>query len=448
MTTIETLPHEMLAEFLSYLPCIDLLRTARVSPKFHALSTALLYKAPRVTSISGTKVRGSREMRLRKGTPPLQILLRTLLSPGGEELAAKVRSLRVQWDNISLQPPTYVPRKWAVIFEAAASRVGLDLLMASQSAQVVLLLHLLPRLQVLHLTPPLRWDAVFNFIDRHRGPTTAEAPQLPLHQLREFCCFRATVHDQIHPGDILVLLGLANMRRIDVHIADNLLPVLPSPTRASGVTRLRLTGPALSLRSLTCILSAAVALTHFSYGVRLPEGNLDLTQITPALATLRETLQVLHVQLVGPARPRATVIGTLGTFRDWPRLRTLRCRMDALLKVPGDTELLRYVLPPGLRELEIVGNPFWRPEDEVEQVRRLVALKRIGVPALERVAMMLWRREDLVLETMLRSVCREADVVLEDQSRGGESVLWTEMWREVYVDEKPGAGLCAGLLCA
>lgn len=103
-----------------------------------------------------------------------------------------------------------------------------------------------------------------------------------------------------------------------------------------------------------------------------------------------------------------------------------------LLEYPAQTHRLIDVLPEALRELEIVGDPFWRPEEEADLLRRLMALKAVAVPALERIAVALWNRGDVVLERLLRNVCCEAGVVLEDESRSGVSATQAEMWREDF----------------
>lgn len=105
--------------------------------------------------------------------------------------------------------------------------------------------------------------------------------------------------------------------------------------------------------------------------------------------------------------------------------------MNTLLVTPAQTNRLVDILPEVLRELEIVGDPFWRPEEEVDQVRRLVALKRSAVPALERIGMALWTRGDAVFERVLRGVCDEAGVGLQDESRPSTRA---EVWREAFDD--------------
>lgn len=241
MTTLETSPHEILTEVLSYLPCSDLAQTARVSHKLHTVSQPLLYTAPCVTSISGFRTPPSLELQLRTDPLSLQLFLRTLLSPGGEVLAGHVRSIRLKWDNTLLEPPTYLPPNLALIFAAAASRIGLRLDLASQGVQVVLLLHLLPNLCILDLGLPIDSDTVSDYIRQYHDiqPSVAADPQ-PLHQLREFRCSTGPLDGPIDGKLLLILLVMPNMRTVDVHIinfpfhhVEALLTLLVSPSFAS-----------------------------------------------------------------------------------------------------------------------------------------------------------------------------------------------------------------------
>lgn len=86
MTTIDTLPCELLTEILSHLPDAYLARTALVSRRMHDHSVPLLYRAPVLRYSGRTTLR-----------PALKIFLWTVLTPGRESLTTHVRSLRAYW---------------------------------------------------------------------------------------------------------------------------------------------------------------------------------------------------------------------------------------------------------------------------------------------------------------------------------------------------------------
>lgn len=425
MAVLENLAHEILTEILSYLPCNDLAQTARVSLKLYTVSQSLLYTAPCVTSITGVRTPRSLQVLPRTTPPPLQLFLRTLLSAGGEHLAAQARSLRLTWDNIPIDPPTNVPADVAGLFAAAASRIGLNLPLASQGAQVVLLLHLLPRLCVLDLGLPIDRDAVSDFMSGYHNATPAPARPLALDQLREFRCSPNLMNGPINPKLLLVLLGMPNMRSVDVHIIDFAYHPLQAPTRSSRVTKLRFTRAVVSPAALRCILATTVALTHFTYHLKCYLRDLDITHIAPALAPLRGTLQMLHFTIdkglyVHDGRP--TVTGSLGSLREWAGLRTLRCQLVGLLGCGGQSGLVD-MLPVGLRELEVVEDGYWAKEEVRGQVLPVLRLKETLVPVLERLAMAVSiGEEDVSGMDRLCCVCEEAAVLLVNTRSGRSNV--------------------------
>lgn len=425
MAVLETIAHEIMIEILSYLPCSDLAQTARVCLKLYTVSQSLLYTAPCVTSITGVRTPPSLQVLQRTTPPPLQLFLRTLLSPGGEHLAAQARSLRLTWDNIPMDPPTNVPADVAGLFASAASRFGLNLPLASQGAQVVLLLHHLPRLRVLDLGLPIDRDAVSFFISRYHDVTPTPARPLALDQLREFRCSRSLMNGPINSTLLLVLLGMPNMRSVDVHIIDFPHHPLEAVTRSSRVTKLRFTRAVISPETLRCILATTVALTHFTYHLKCYLRDLDITHIGPALAPLRGTLQLLHFTIdkglyVRDGRP--TVTGSLGSLRDWTCLRTLRCQLVGLIGCSGQSGLVD-ILPAGLRELEIVEDGYWAKEEVREQVLPVLRFKTTVVPVLERLGMALSAGEEGSSGMdRLRRACEEAAVLLVNSRLGRSNV--------------------------
>lgn len=435
MTTIDNIPLEIMTQCLSYLPCSDLGRTALVSHKFHTVSTTQLYQAPCLTSMNGAWKETPGDKRMLRRTPRMHLFLRTLLSPGGEQLSAQVRSLRLRlrWHNQVSRRHSKLSQEVEVLMEVVASRIGIKFPLESESFQVLLLLHVLPRLQVLHLTPAVASVILFGRANRYPSRRQAIVPSLPLDQLREFSYSWTRKATRIHAATVGLLLGLPNLRRIDVQV-DNKLSKGPwtTPPRSSGVTRLRLTHADVSPEILSGILSTPVALTHFSYSTGSSTGAFDLSHLRPALEAQRDTLQVLHVNFVGIRHPGNDRAGTLGSLRGWLHLRELLCPMVALLGRPAGTARLVDMLPENLRELEIVGDVFWTPEQEAEQVLQVVALKKLVVPALRRIVMS--RRDTWVAG--LQSACDGVEVVLEDRRYSRTAMMRVHsMWREVYSAE-------------
>lgn len=424
MTDIETFPLEILTEVLSNLPCNDLTQTARVSHKWHMVTQHLLYTSPCVTSISRLSDPLLREIEPRIDPPSLQLFLRTLLSPGGEVLAAKVRSLRLKWDHSDTEPLTHLLPNVATILTAAAasvaSRIWLPLDLASQGDQVVLLLHFLPHLSILDVSLPVDSDSFSHYIRQYQGVEPGTADPLPLHQLCEFHSSQWLQEGIIDPKLLLILLVMPNMRTINVQILSMSFDLPPASSCTSSVTKLTLTRTMVSPLALARILNTTVALTHFSYFLISLDSSIDLSQIGAALAPLRRTLEVLEFTINKYSyklSARDTVTGTLGSFRNWPRLHTLHCQLQALLgrRRRSYTPCLVDLLPARLRELEIVPQRHWSSVQERERVLPILRQKKTCAPLLERLAMALRTGEDdISLLDELRSACDEASVLLVD----------------------------------
>lgn len=169
MATPNHIPDEILVEIFSRLRCQHLARVSLVSHRLHCISQPLLYQEPELYDREGY-------------APSIQALIRTLLTPECEPLTLHVRRLTISWNHWQIEPsdPEYPS------FSAAASRFGLRFWPLSTDTQVMILLHLLPRLDCLHLLPPHNTIWFRNFVELHGQPSDIITLPIGLHSLREF----------------------------------------------------------------------------------------------------------------------------------------------------------------------------------------------------------------------------------------------------------------------
>lgn len=405
MAVNKQLAHEILTDILSYLPIPDLLSTSTVSLRMCTISQSLLYKAPTLINNVDWAMPSS-----------LLLLLRILLSPGGEKLATYVRSLHVKWDDcarpesrfqLSLDSPSA-----AALLVDAGTRLGLDQSLTSQMGQLVLLLHLLPRLTVLDIAPPGGADRVFSeFLQAHSGALSTETLPLGLRQLREFRFSSDCQMGSVSPRALLTILNLPCIRRVDIRIDNSCFPFLAAEAAAatSTVTHLRLFAMSLQMPALGYILKIPTALTHFSYCTCTPDHDRYIMQ---ALLPLQVSLQHLHIEWVGVQHP-------IGSLRSWPALRTVSCSLAALLGRDHnqDSPRLTDVLPASLRDLVIMREYYSDEKAVADQLVELVRQKKVIVPRLETLVVPLsdpqmWP-DGYVIHT-LRDSCEDAAVELVD----------------------------------
>lgn len=401
MALFKHLPHEILIEIFSLLCCIDLASTSRVSHRLRAVSEPLLYRSPSLYISDEEHV-----------SQNFYMFLRTLLTPGCEVLATHVRHLTLEWDDLE-----HTPEPEIALFKAAASRLGITQPVVSGGGQAVLLLHLLPRLQILEVDPPETPDAFSTFMDMQRDVLHTQMLPLGLQSLREyFCCWTGGVS----PRTLLALLKLPCIRTIIVRFSNepDFLSAMVDPDITSTVTNLRLLNSIVSSSSLACILKIPRALEQFAFFVR----GFDLLSFGNALEPLRNTLQslTLDFQCVCSRNYMAAAdeISTypIGSLREWPVLYTVRCSMVALLGMgpQGDPpRLLEYVLPATIRELEILSDQYWPPEEVVDHVVLLLERKEVMVPKLQKVVVLNnWNRDPE--RQRLKDACEAVDVELVD----------------------------------
>lgn len=365
-------PHEISGHIVSFLSQHDLTSMSRVCHQLQQISQPLLYKEPCI-------ITGSHPQ------PSLIIFLRTILTPGREKLATHVRWLTLHWTD-TMYLPDEQTADGIELFTAAASSLGLAGPSHSGGAQAVLLMHLLPRLHTLHVIPAHDRDKFDEFIS---GDYTIPAG---LQLLREFRWYSADRHSGVSPTMLLRLLRLPCIHTIDVHMVTEIespSSLADAATKAIGTsaaTHLEFTFGDISINTLQLILKIPRALTHFTY--RGIAGNLDaLPEVGSALASLKNTLQHLDLDLfrcINRGPQGASQSESIGSLREWPVLRNVRCSLMALLG--KESSRLADVLPFGLHALETVGDPHWTVEEVVHEVVVMLQRKQTMLPGLKTVA--------------------------------------------------------------
>lgn len=385
MAALDKLPCEIMVEILSLLPTGDLACIALVSRQLHDLALPFLYRAPSLLSYGARTYRQG-----------LDIFLWTILTPGRETLATHVRTLTFNWYIPRAGPTGLCPSEHTLIGPAAL-RFGLRRTTHGRAAKFVLLIHLLPNLQVLHISCPVQHSSFTNFMDARYAalghPTTA--PPV-LQSLLEF----HSAYDEMRRGithkTLMVLLALPCIQRIQTCITPTESSYMDSVTgraASSPLTHLRIWDPTASPFYLLSALSVPSALTHFSYSTTRYRYQFNLGVFWAAMRPLARTVVSLRLEvlLIGPEDGQVSRIqmsGATWSLVDWTALRTLSCSLVALMgertaeRVGG---LARF-LPRGVRELEVVGDPHWGYGAVVEEVVGLVTWKDALVPCLEKVA--------------------------------------------------------------
>lgn len=421
------LPQEISAEILSYLPRQDLISTCLVSRYMLIVSQPLLYGAPDLKD-------NDKEIQ-----PSIELLLQTLLSPGGDTLASYVHSLSMcwdQWNQCHIEDVTAGKRKHPRDIPglaAAGMRLGIYDHLDIRDAQMAVLLDILPQLNILNIDLKSWTDAPFSeFIKPHNVSVSTDALPPGLRQLREFHCGCTRSHSGVDPEILLTFLSLPCIRKVDVAITKLSRLDFDAGAAAAGtstVTDLRLQQAdrckdRASLHSplfLTCILKIPVALTHLALTFIKPPGEMH---IRDALQHLQGTLQSLDLRIPDLTPP-------LGSFQGWASLTSLTCSLVVLLgsESQPNPPCLVDMLPSSLRELQILRHAHWTfangperdwsLEAEVDQEMDVVRRKKAVVPLLQKMAVVLRRevrkgttgpRRERLVQHRLRVACAAAGV--------------------------------------
>lgn len=306
----------------------------------------------------------------------LEMFLQTLLLPGRGSLAAHAESLRVDWRRSSNR----------VSEHDVLDTSGLPRSSQSHGTELVSLLHLLSAIQVLKIVPQ---DACSNFT-RLMEPCDGALPstlQLALQSLRIFRCSSFNPIG-MRARTVLTLLRLPCIHSIWTPVNQENGFIMRAPIHtatASSITDLRLSG-SIPIASLSYLLRDLTALTHFGYDAHVSD-DFNLQAFMAVLEPLRNSLQHLYLRLTTGYQPYVELddrfIG--GSLRTWPVLQSLSCGLVPLLGKGKLDDSLRLVdvLPPSLRELEILSDNYWWCQEVLLQALDLVGQKESVVPNLE-----------------------------------------------------------------
>lgn len=399
MTVLNDLPNETFLNIFSYLASPDLASTSLVSRRWHVISEPVLYREPDIDRDHNT----DNYLRNPRGIEPF---LRTLLIPGRERLAFHVRAIFMDWSRrtVDMAPR---PGSNLAIIGAAESHFAVTprSVLGSPDSQVVLLLHLLPRLRRLHVMPAEVHDSFNDLLDAI-GPT--HPLPLSFQSLTYFMCDWSFTETGVSAQATLALLQLPHMKTLFVRIRGEFDGDFPANARGtSGVTKLTLQSEITGVL-LAFILSVPLALERFNYYGRCMDG------LVGALGQLRSTLT--HLDL-GFNEQDDEPVQRL-SFRDWPVLRELGCPVALLVGCRGspDGRQLAEALPACIVQLQIEDWGYaseevnrWYFEAKVDLFVQLVGDEIGMVPRLERLIFHLgWN----ALPERLRAVCEAAGVVV------------------------------------
>lgn len=390
-----TIPFEILRDIFSYLSSNDLANVSLVSPHWHASSREALYQAPTLFPVS------------------LMLFLRTIITPGLGVLGTYVRNLTVKWQSFHAEP---ILRADLPLFHAAAEQHGLSEPRTLTNEFVELLLHLLPHVQVLNLSPldtPSHSDVFLG-----ATPTCIHLP-LALRSVRDLSCTWISNYRGVNSAMLLTMLKLPNIRTLEVHVVDEISPHVfqPATIGSSGVSKLNISYSQISMRSLTLILAVPRALKHLVFCSTISAGNIDLGEFYRALAPLQPSLQALEVQLDRGdswGSSDRVVLWQGETFVEWPLLRGLRCPIRLLLG-DGRGELGRRlwaVLPRGICDLTVSTDRSWKSGEMVEEFCELLYRKAQAVPLLRTGKVRVHYRDEPIAWEKIRELCKLVDVEL------------------------------------
>lgn len=387
MAVLIDLPNELLVHIFSDLDCFDLAPVSRACRRLHAVVEPLLYEYVSL----GT---------LRPSPPVIQLFLRTLLSR--PLLAGYVRILTLRWDTPWTPPDA---RKTSAPLSAVATRVGLRYPLHSHGAEIALLLHLLPGLETLNLSPPEFFDVLDDFLTSQASlPPAALAPGL---QSLRTVCYRSPGRIAADMTTLLALLTLPALRTLDIGFVDVDADVDDSRVApgSSRVTDLRVGFDDVDAALLARVLMVPSALTR----LELDQGGCDGARgFAGALRSVGGTLEYLALTLDSEGV-------CVGSLRGWEALKEVRCSMAALVGRRRDGVVLGELLPQALERLWVEGDDAWRFEEVVGLVEGLVksreahGLVRLGKVVLVR-EVVEGRGEGGV--GRLREMCEKVDVEL------------------------------------
>lgn len=378
MDLFQSTPTEIVAHIFTNLSTADLVNTSYLSHRLRAISQPLLYSS---LSLYSFVAGGNRP------PTPLENILRTLLTPGGEVLGTCVNALTLQWGcRVYLDSESDYPHRFlndSATLGPAPSTSALRRL--SPNSQVLLLLSRLPRLRVFDVMQHHATGVSFNsFVAEFM--TTLGATPLPsaFHSLRKVRYGSDGATSGINHASLLVLLQLPCIDTLELVLyLPETIPSTYGVGCSSTVTKLSLWAHEIIADELTWILRIPRRLTHFSC---IPPTNLPFGD---ALQPLQDSLEHLALYPAGPHED----FPAIGSLREWAALRSVCCTIEHLSGRRPEADWAD-VLPPGIRTLEIVHGAQLVPEKE-ERLRWVVSA---AVSLLQRKCEVVPRLEMLVVD--------------------------------------------------
>lgn len=433
MAVIQIMPNEILIGVFSHLYHQDLLATSLVSHTFHTLSQSPLYQEPHLRIDDLPRYDSFPSVPIPQPEPgqeAVALFLRTLLlAPGRDTLARYVKGLCV---DLNVDRGRVTPNATTDLLRKAASNLGFDdHPLSDQGAQIVMILRLLPQLTTLELRARdgqlgYGYEQVKASI---MGPGTIPIGLQNIHLFTSLLIFEGTC---VTPMILLALLRLPSIRRIAVSIGEDhsetemFMTAAALAAGTSLVTQLEMNIGDLRPKTLKTVLKIPKALTSFLYCVGgMGYGMEDLTQFGRALAPLQESLEHLDLHFADMPSECDFLYGvnTIGTFRGWVNLRTLKMQLASLVGEPRNDLSLANLLPQGLSSLFVRDNCYWTGSDLVDQLTG--ALRQGALVALRMVTVVVtWEYLPAEMEERLRCAYREAGVELVlDIDRSGALAL-------------------------
>lgn len=400
------MPNEILGEIASCLSLADLKSLSLVSHRLESVTQCLRFTEIALLTCTVAKHIPGAGYNPRSDVvvPPLEMFLRTMPDSRRHMFATHVRSVRLEWVHAWMLSCTMSPRQPQQNEEPFSVGLAPSPLDLSGNMKLMLLLPHLPRLRKLHIhcCGPFTRPRDVLICDAFTG-WLPPSILISLPFLHEFLFFSSDPSYTIEYRSLLLLLTLPCIDSIEiVRTTISGDPPDPTPAATSTVTKLVFRDLDLSTSMLLSIVQIPRALTHFSYSAYDLDGSFKLRD---ALSLLQGSLQYLYLNsafdTVGISDPISNHwVPLVGSLREWPLLRTVRCPLMLLLPPyrPDSVTCLADVLPLGICELEALDNPFSPVTYVVTQVVKLLGRKAEVAPALRKVTVpgaTTYQREDL-----------------------------------------------------
>lgn len=397
MAHFKALPNELIVQTLADLPNSDLASVSRVSRRLRNICQPRLYRDPHLRISERHQTSFDR-------------YFSTLLTPACESLGSYARCLTIDWKSRFLQHNDLdVPFRAAARIRFALGRTTA----LSEIKQISLLLQLLPRLEALHIRVSFETANL-------KISTPMERYQYLPRTLRDFTYDWCASKNWITTENLLGVLLLPRIRSIT--ISQLFSQPFPDAERVrataaagtSSLTHLTIYSRRTEELALRYILSVPRALTHFSFKPVMVNLRFDFPGLGLALLPLKHSLSSLELDFRNTAGPRVLEdrTTTIGSLRDWAALRNVTCTLLGLLAT--DSPKLAWVLPAGIRTLEILGDRGMPLGQAMKEVVDLLAAREM-VPALERVCVYAGRNRSKKLRRRLKKACWAVGVMYEER---------------------------------